>query len=539
MKRRLPRYFVAAAWASSCFDAALAATLTCRSDADCSPPATLCRSFSLSKPPQRLCIPPIPATALSTDGANNPEREQEQRITRLLGALSEYVNALQPKTLSELRDVLDREVRASRLDEAALKRHVTQAHAALQQLDHYERLVLARYLQRQFSTELERWLFIILDIVRHPDLDPSTEIAALDIRIAAEELRLKGIVSDRASQCAQIPVVVELYRQKYAAMLALETRRIEASNFSSEQRAALIENARRWMRNIEERTSAIRLGDCGGNAASPGPIAVPPMPAMSKRERARYTLYSLDSPEMVVLADAAGIPPVSSGAWDGTRVGKRFAQQQARSEQTKRASEGRRPFARQAEEERAAAVKLFEAEMNATIGSCRGAEACDAAIKAVQKRYEGRIGTAADRLKAAPAGDPPVMKPPSYAGLQPYDEDGQFVKRRFPKTDFWPWIFNMLAENFAVEAIEHFTHIKLDPLPPSMVNKLHVAKQLAGFADAKTPREVACRGAVLHKELTVPFAPNIGERINLMTQSVMQLKDPTDPGFKDCRKETK
>jgi len=35
----------------------------------------------------------------------------------------------------------------------------------------------------------------------------------------------------------------------------------------------------------------------------------------------------------------------------------------------------------------------------------------------------------------------------------------------------------------------------------------------------------------LHKELVVPFAPNIGERIHVMTQSVMQLKDPPDPDF--------
>jgi hypothetical protein len=170
------------------------------------------------------------------------------------------------------------------------------------------------------------------------------------------------------------------------------------------------------------------------------------------------------------------------------------------------------------------------------MGSCTTDEACDAARKGVHQRHEGRVASAADRLQAAPAGDPPVTKPPSYAGLKPYDADGQSLDRRFANTGFFRWIFNMMAENLAVEALHHHTHINLDPLPPSMVNKLHVAEQLAKFPDAKTPRELACWGGALHKELIVPFAPKISERIYGMMQSVMQLKDPTDPDFVTCPK---
>ena len=139
-------------------------------------------------------------------------------------------------------------------------------------------------------------------------------------------------------------------------------------------------------------------------------------------------------------------------------------------------------------------------------------------------------------MKSAPVGPAPAAARPDYAALQPYDEDSKFVERRFANTGFFRWIFNMLAETLAVEAIEHYTHIKLDPLPPSMVNKLHVAQQLARFPDAKTPRELACWGGALHKEFTAPFAPEFSERIYGMMQSVMQLKDPTDPGFVRCSK---
>jgi len=531
MRRRLARYFVATACATSGFGGH-AAPPACRSDADCAPPTPLCQSFSLSRPPQRLCIPPIPATARSTNGADAAERAQEQRIATMLVALSGGVDALQPGTLSELREVLEREVRAGGLDETTFKREMSQAHAALLQLDRYERLVLLRYLKRQFSTEFERWLFIILDVIRHPDLVPSTEVAALDIRINAELLRLQGTVSDRASQCARLAVIVQLKRQKWAAVLALETRRIEASNVSPERREALIENARRWTRHVEQSESAILLGDCGGNASLPGPVAVPPMPAAARSaERPRYTLYSLDSPEMVVLADAAAIPPVESGAWDRSQAGKRFAQRRATSEQAKSTSEAQRPFFQDADRKLAEALRSADSELKASIGSCSTDEACEAATKAVLKNFEARVSSAGDRMEAAPVGNAPVTKRPSYAGLQPYDADGQSLNRRFANTGFFRWIFNMMAENLAVEAIHHYAHVKLDPLPPSMVNKLHVAEQLAKFPDAKTPCELAGWGAALHKELVVPFAPNIGERIHVMTQSVMQLKDPPDPDF--------
>ena len=400
-RRRLARWFVGAAWVVL-LDTAPAATPTCRTERR-SPPTPLCRSFSLSRPPQRVCIAPIPAAGLATDGANSAERGQELRITTMLGALDERVDALRPQTVSELRDVLDREVQAPSLDDATLARQVREAHAELQQLDHYERLVLLRYLKRHFSTELERWLFIILDIVRHPDLDSSTELAALDVRIHAEQLRLRGILSDRAAQCAQIAVLKQLNREKIAAELALDVRRFEASNVSPAQREALIESARRLRQNLAESTSVIMDAGCSGDAARPGPAAAPVMPPLPRRPaRPRYTLYSIDPPEMVFLADAAGVPPVGSGSWDRANAGKRFAQQRATGEQQKRASEGRRPFELQASAEEAAALKLLEAESKAI--SCATDDACDAAKKAVQKR-----------TRAASQPRPIVSRPPRPA----------------------------------------------------------------------------------------------------------------------------
>ena len=144
----------------------------------------------------------MPAAIISTDGANTAERAQEQRITRMLGALNQYIGALQPKTLSELRDVLEREVLAGRLDDATLKREVTEAHAALQQLDHYERLVLARYLQRQFSTELERWLFISSTSCAIPTSSLRRRLPRSTFAIAAEELRLRGMSGPGHAMCA-------------------------------------------------------------------------------------------------------------------------------------------------------------------------------------------------------------------------------------------------------------------------------------------------------------------------------------------------
>jgi len=442
--------FRVAALATLGIGTCLAATSTCRSDADCSPPAATCRAFSLGSRPQRLCIPPINATAYSTTGADAVERGQEQRIVTTLVALSERVGGLQPKTVAELREVLDREVRAGPLEEATFKRELNQAYAALAQLDPYERLVLQRYLKRLFSTEFERWLFIILDIVRNPDVERSPEVAALTKRLQAEQRRLEGM-RDWPSMCAQFPVIGRLEREKIAAELAQTLREIDAQNVPPAQRAALTENARMWASRSAELVGAMWEGACGGGGPLPDrPLALPPMPAVVKSERPRYALYSSDSPEVVVLADAAGIPPVSSNRWDTRSAGKR------------------------------------------------------------------------------------VTRPPSYAALQPYDADGQSLERRFANTGFFRWFFNMLAENLAVEAIHHYTHIKLDPLPPSMVNMLHVAEQLAKFPDAKTPREQGCVGAALYKELVVPFAPNIGEKIQVMTESVLQLKDPTDPTFVRC-----
>ena len=311
------------------------------------------------------------------------------------------------------------------------------AHAALLQLDRYERLVLIRYLNRHFSTELERWPFIILDIIRHPDLDASTELAALDLRISAETIRLQGILSDRGAECAQRAVIDQLMRQRNAIELPLEIRRIEASNVAPERRAAQIEVARQSRRHAQEMLSRYWLGNCGGTAALPGQFVMPPIPKPSTPERPVYAVYSLDPPDVAVLADAAGIPPVSSGKWAVDRAGKRFAQQQAKTEQAKRVSEGRQPFVRQANEEVGQAKKSLDADIQALTagGPCPNArDACDAAMKAASKRYQSRVSGAADRLLAAPVGDAPTTKRPSYAVLQLYDADGQFLEQRFPKT---------------------------------------------------------------------------------------------------------
>ena len=88
-----------------------------------------------------------------------------------------------------------------------------------------------------------------------------------------------------------------------------------------------------------------------------------------------------------------------------------------------------------------------------------------------------------------------------------------------------------MAENLALEALERHTRIKLDPLPPSMVGASDIAKHLVKLPKAKTSRELGCWGADLHAALILPYAENIGEKFKRMTQSMMQLKHPTDSDF--------
>ena len=179
------------------------------------------------------------------------------------------------------------------------------------------------------------------------------------------------------------------------------------------------------------------------------------------------------------------------------------------------------------------ARKLAPVEMEAALASCSGEKGCKEATDAVLKRYEGRMATAAETLKNVPVGAAPTPARPEYGGLQPYDPEGKSLPASLKDTGFFKWLFTLLAEQMALEAMHHHVHIKLDPLPPSMISAPHVAGQLAKLRSVQTPRELACWGGHLHKLLVTPYMPN-SKTLDRMMESVMQLKDPGDPEFVAC-----
>ncbi|MDQ6683629.1 MAG: hypothetical protein M3Z16_00745 [Pseudomonadota bacterium] len=311
------------------------------------------------------------AAALPAEGASAAERVQELNVTVMLNELRGRVDSLSPAALRETRALFDREDQAAARSDEEVREGLRDAYATLLKLDVYERLILLRYLKRQFTTELERRLFIIMDIVRHPDLDASTDVAAIDSQIRAEELRAQGMTNDHAALCAQFDVIHRLKRQRADASLARDTRKIEASNVPAEQRERQVESARRQRRLLDDSIASSLGNFCGAQASSANPTATPAVTALPmERPRLRYRLYSLDPPERLLLAEGAGVPPVSSGSWDRAHAGKAYAQQQAQTKQRKNSDDQRRGPELKAYDEVAAAGRQLAVETEQARTAC-------------------------------------------------------------------------------------------------------------------------------------------------------------------------
>ncbi len=197
-------------------------------------------------------MPPAVAASVPTDGANAAERVQELSITVMLADLDSRAASLRPATVREVLDAFLRLDASSGRDKRTLRDDLRATYTVLSKLDRYERLLLLRYVKREFATELERRLFIAIDIIRSPDLDPSIEVDVIKNQIRTEELQLQGMVYDRNAQCEQIGVLLRLNHQRVAAEFELATPRIAASNVSVDQRERALEDARRARRSADD-----------------------------------------------------------------------------------------------------------------------------------------------------------------------------------------------------------------------------------------------------------------------------------------------
>ncbi|HVK56392.1 MAG TPA: hypothetical protein VM532_15375 [Burkholderiales bacterium] len=351
--------------------ASFAALTACQTNNDCSSSAPICRELQLPRLPPKICVPIAAVHVSSTNGADPAEFVQEQFINVMFADLAPRLPHLHSDTSHEMQAALNRELQRHVVDFATLRDGFDRSYMAIARLDAHERLLLVRYLKRQLATSLEKHLFIMHDIVHHPNAVSANVVASLDQRIEAESARLDGMVHDRQAQCNQFHALENLQHQKIDAVYERTVEKIEASNITPEQRRRKREHAEFTRRQGRETVSSVLGAACSGSTNALGAPSLGPVRSAASRGPTKlFTLYSLDAPDVPLVANARGVPPITTGRWDRLSVGKAAVQRQTQTSERQRLKEARRQPELQAYDEKAHAHRLLDEESKAAREGC-------------------------------------------------------------------------------------------------------------------------------------------------------------------------
>lgn len=278
---------------------------------------------------------------------------------------------LHAEAVKELQAVLEREIQRLMIDSIQRADGVDKAYSAIARLTPQERLLLVRYLKREVATTFEKHVYIVHDIVHHPVVVQSAELARIEQRIKAEKIRRDGILPDvseetKAARCQQSYVLMELEHQRANALYEHRVRQIETSSISPERQRQQKEHAAHDRDQSKNTSSTAAKIGCGDMAAKfeMQPAAASREPA-SRREDL-FTLYSLTPPATLPIAEVASMPPVKTSLQDGLKAGKIAQKRQVQTTQHELDQVRRKPE-QQAYDETTHAMRLFTEEGKAVL----------------------------------------------------------------------------------------------------------------------------------------------------------------------------